>query len=96
MGTDQGAMGRVDTDLPVEQLQRMMRSGMDAMSVIVASTHNGALACGIEDEVGTLEIGKYADLLVVSGDPLEDISLLSEAAFVMHHGAVVCDEAVGE
>ena len=92
MGTDQGAMGRVDTDLPVEQLQRMLRSGMDAMSVIVASTRNGALACGIEDEVGTLEIGKLADILVVSGDPLEDITVLGEAVFVMHHGTIVCDE----
>jgi imidazolonepropionase-like amidohydrolase len=96
MGTDQGAMGRVDTDLPVEQLQRMMRSGMDAMSVIVASTRNGAIACGIDDEVGTLETGKYADILVVSGDPLEDITVLGDAAYVMHHGAVVRNEGAAD
>jgi len=92
MGTDRGAMGRVDASMPVEQFQRMMRSGMDAMSVIVASTRNAALACGIEDEVGTLEIGKFADLLVVAGDPLGDITVLGDAVFVMHHGTVVHDE----
>lgn len=66
------------------------------MSVIVASTRNGALACGIEDEVGIVEMGKFADILAVSGDPLEDITLLGDAAFVMHHGTIVCDETGAE
>ena len=89
LGTDSGAVGPVPAEMPIEEFHRMMRSGLDARGVIVASTRNAALACGIEEEVGTLEIGKLADILVVAGDPLEEITVLGEAAFVMHHGTVV-------
>lgn len=51
---------------------------LDPMTVIVAATRNGAKACGLETELGTIEEGKLADLIVVSKDPLADIRVLKD------------------
>jgi imidazolonepropionase-like amidohydrolase len=56
----------------------MNEAGMSAMDVLTAATRNSAEACGIEQEVGTLEPGKIADLLVVDGDPLKDLRILQD------------------
>jgi len=52
--------------------------GMSPMDAIVAATRNGAFAMGLEGELGTLEVGAIADVLVIAGDPLADITLLQE------------------
>ena len=51
---------------------------MTPMEAIVSATRTGAEACAL-DGVGTVEPGKTADLLIVEGDPLEDISVLQDA-----------------
>ncbi|MGQ0844134.1 MAG: amidohydrolase family protein [Sporichthyaceae bacterium] len=53
--------------------------GMTPMDAIVAATRNGAFAMRMEGEVGTLEVGRLADVLVVDGDPLADITVLQQA-----------------
>jgi len=50
--------------------------GMTPMEAIVAATANGAFAMRMEGEVGTLEPGRVADVLVVDGDPLADVRIL--------------------
>ncbi len=50
--------------------------GMSPMDAIVAATRNGAFAMRMEGEVGTLEVGRLADVLVVDGDPLADVRIL--------------------
>ena len=52
--------------------------GMTPMEAIVAATRNGAFAMRMEDEVGTLEHGRIADVLVVDGDPLADVRVLQD------------------
>ena len=52
--------------------------GMTPMDAIVAATRNGAFAMRMEGEVGTLEPGRVADVLVVDGDPLADITVLQD------------------
>jgi imidazolonepropionase-like amidohydrolase len=47
---------------------------------------------GWEDRIGTVEPGKYADLIAVEGDPLADISLLERVQWVMKGGVVYRDE----
>jgi imidazolonepropionase-like amidohydrolase len=52
--------------------------GMSPMEAIVAATRNGAFAMRMEGEVGTLEPGRLADVIVVDGDPLADVRILQE------------------
>jgi len=70
----------------------MSRAGMTAMQIIVASTKNAAIVSGIEDHVGTLEPGRIADVLVVSGDPLDDLQALRNIRMVIHNGTIIRDE----
>lgn len=52
--------------------------GLSPMEAIIAATRNNAFAVGLEGEVGTLEEGRLADVLVVDGDPLSDLSVLGK------------------
>ena len=65
--------------------------GLNPSDVIVCATKTGAEIMGMENEIGTLEVGKLADILVVEGDVLENISLLEDRAnfvAVMQNGIV--------
>ncbi len=62
--------------------------GMTPMQAIQAGTINGATLLGMEHDVGTVEAGKYADLVAVRGDPLADITALQHPVFVMKGGEV--------
>jgi imidazolonepropionase-like amidohydrolase len=66
----------------------MVKYGMTPMQAIQAATINGAQALGIEAEVGQLAPGFSADLVAVAGDPLADVGLLGNVAFVMKEGVV--------
>ena len=59
-----------------ELLMYVNRVGLSPMETIVCATRNNAIVLGLQDEIGTLEAGKQADLIVVDGDPLSDISVL--------------------
>lgn len=75
MGTDAGVM-KHGTNL--RELGLMADAGMTPMEAIIASTKTAAECLGWEQQVGTLETGKLADLIVVKGNPLEDIHSLAE------------------
>jgi len=61
-----------------QELDRMVALGMSPMEAIVAATASAARLLGIEHLVGTIEVGKEADLLIVDGNPLKKISLLRD------------------
>lgn len=67
----------------------MVKLGMSPLSAIQAATINASDLLGWQDRVGTLEQGKFADLIAVDGDPLQDVSLLENVKFVMKGGSVV-------
>jgi imidazolonepropionase-like amidohydrolase len=77
------------------ELALLVRHGLTPMEAIVAATKTAAEACRVDNKVGTLEVGKAADLLVVKGDPLSDISVLqdkSKLLLVMKEGRACVDK----
>ena len=58
------------------------------MAAIRMATRDSAELIGISDDVGTLEPGKWADVIAVAGNPLENIALLEDVRFVMKGGEV--------
>lgn len=72
-----------------KQFAHMVRWGMTPMQAIQSATVNAADLLGWADRVGTIEAGKYADLIAVRGDPLSDITVLERVDFVMKGGRVV-------
>ncbi len=75
MGTDSGVGPHGHN---AEELERMVERGMTPMQAIVASTKTASECIHMQGDVGTIEGGKLADLLVVDGDPLTDIRILQD------------------
>ena len=66
------------------ELELMTDVGMTPMEAIVATTKTAAECLGWEDKVGTLEKGKLADIVIVKGDPLEDIASLADTDTIQY------------
>ena len=66
----------------------MVEHGMSPLAVLQADLINGAKLLGWEKQIGSLESGYRADIVAVQGDPLQDISALSNVTFVMKNGVV--------
>jgi imidazolonepropionase-like amidohydrolase len=90
LGTDYaGYSAEFDLGLPIRELEWMEEAGMTPMQIIVAATRNGAHVCNLDRELGTLEVGKIADVLVVNDDPLQDMHALQDVRTVIHNGQVI-------
>jgi imidazolonepropionase-like amidohydrolase len=71
------------------QLPHMVRHGMTPMAALRSATVVAAELLGWEDRVGSLAPGRFADVIAVAGDPLDDLGLLAEVPFVMQGGRVL-------
>lgn len=70
----------------IEELEIFVENGMEPMAAIMTATKNGAEICELEDQVGTLEEEKYADMVMVKDNPLENISNLRNVQHVFKGG----------
>jgi imidazolonepropionase-like amidohydrolase len=87
-GTDAGTPFNPHGDLPLE-LAKMVEFGLPPMLAIVAATSNAARLLRMDDQIGSVEKGKVADLILVPGDPSKDIGAMRRPAFVMKSGRIV-------
>ena len=91
MGTDAGTpFNRHGRN--AQELRRMVEFGMTPMQAVEAATRSAATLLGLENEIGTIEAGKLADLILVRSNPLDDIALLQEPAnieWVVQGGQIV-------
>ena len=90
VGTDTNH-GRMDAEAVA-----LMEAGWTPMEAIQACTIKGAELCGLGDKTGTIESGKWADIIAVDGDPLTDMAALRNVTFVMKAGNVEFSDEAGE
>ncbi len=87
IGTDSGIPTKFHSQSTWHELDVWVNEfGFDAMYAIKAATYWPAVAMGVEQEVGTITPGKYADIIAVKGDVLRYINLLSDVDIVIKHG----------
>jgi len=90
-GTDAGGHGHPKNAL---ELQCLVEAGLTPMQALQAATQWAARCLGLERELGTIEKGRLADLVVVNGNPLDDVKILldpARIALVLKGGAVCAD-----
>ena len=84
-GTDEGLAPHGDNG---REFALMIKAGMTPMDAILSATAGGADLIGDSKDIGSVQAGRYADIIAVAGDPLADITELERVAFVMKGGVV--------
>lgn len=90
-GTDAGTPFNPHGDLALE-LAKMVEFGLPPMLALVAATSNAARLLRMDDQIGSIEKGKVADLILVDGDPTHDIGVMRRPSLVMKSGTIVRDD----
>lgn len=88
-GTDAGVFPHGKNAL---EFQYMTEAGMPAMETIKSATMGGATLLGVEDKLGSIEVGKLADIIAVERNPIEDITTMMNVIFVMKDGIIFKDK----
>lgn len=84
-GTDQGATSNRHK---AEEFALLVKAGLTPMDAIFTATRNAAELMGASQDIGSIQKGRYADIIAVNGDPLTDITVLQQVQFVMKGGEV--------
>jgi imidazolonepropionase-like amidohydrolase len=85
-GTDAGNPLTLHGPAIFAEMEAMRSAGLSATDVLLASTRDAARAMGRGEELGTLEKGRSADLIIVPGDPTRDLTVLRRTQIVMRSG----------
>jgi imidazolonepropionase-like amidohydrolase len=103
MALDAGVQIMVGSDMPpfwpfegttavVREMEHLSENGLGAARSLRSATIEPARWLGIDGSVGTIEVGKKADIILVDGNPLDDVSALRSLRWVMKAGTVVRDD----
>jgi len=93
-GTDAGNIGALHGPSMFRELELMAASGMDNHDVLIAATLHGAALVGKEEQLGSVERGKLADLVLLNSNPLEDIGRCADIAHVIKDGTLFDPDAL--
>ena len=85
-GTDQGATSNRNK---AEEFALLVKAGLPPMEAIFTATRNAAELIGNPQDIGSVQAGRFADIVAVDGDPLSDISVLQKMQFVMKGGDIM-------
>ena len=94
-GTDEGGWEHGNN---AHEISCLVEAGMTPMQAIVAATGDAAKCMGLESEIGSIEKGKRADLILVDGNPLDDVKILERGTavkYVMKDGTTHVDRLAG-
>jgi len=84
-GTDTGVSPHGEN---AQEFELMVRAGMKPIEAILSATVTPAKILGMEEQLGTIEAGKLADIIATDGNPIDDISAVRKVSFVMKNGKV--------
>jgi imidazolonepropionase-like amidohydrolase len=73
-------------EFTLREIEHLVKAGMTEMEALIAATRTSADLCAVADQLGTVEVGKLADLIALAGDPLEDISNVRKLKLVLKGG----------
>jgi imidazolonepropionase-like amidohydrolase len=83
------AQKKFDADIPITEIRLMKKAGMSNMDIILAATKNASVVCSLESEIGTIEVGKWADILIINDNPLDNIDNIIKKWVIIHRGFIV-------
>ena len=73
----------------MNEVRALKLAGLPNDAILRMATSDAATAIGISDRLGTIELGKFADLVLLAGDPVSDIEALGRVELVMEEGRIV-------
>lgn len=93
-GTDAGNIGTLHASSYFEEIDHMKQAGLSNAQILAASTINGAKVLGKEKELGSIELGKMADLLILNANPLENIEAIKNIEQVIKGGHLLRPDSI--
>ena len=96
IGTDSHSPLVIGGRSGLDEMDLFVRAGLRPYDALVAATRNGALVLGRSDSLGTVAVGKQADLLLLEDNPLEDLAALRRPVGVLSHGRFSDRDAIEE
>ena len=82
-----------DPDVVSKEFGALVKGGLSPLDALRAATINGAELTGRDKDIGSIEPGKFADIVAIDGDPLSDITVMEKVVFVMKSGEVYSNNA---
>ena len=96
LGTDQFPFEPNDgTTATIAEAELYVKAGMTPLQALQSATTQAAKMLEMDTDIGSIAVGKYADIVALNADPLADIHALRTIDFVMKGGAVVRDDRLG-